>query len=193
LDFAVGNQTALLPEDFGGFEGEITVLSPQTTGWTPIQLKNEGSIRQQYSLTATQTGRPLMAALQPLKGTTQYSGQRQQLYLFPQADQNYQLQFQYYILPDMLNGQSPFVYGGAAHVETILESCLAIAEQRYDDAVSVHTMKFAERLMASIGMDRKNKPQNLGYNGDRSDNARWDRRIGLNFPRPATYMGQNFG
>lgn len=175
IDFPLGSKIALLPDDFGGFEGEITLSSNQSQVWWPIKLVGIGQINKEYSALPAATGRPLLACLEPLKGTSINKSQRFQLVLWPLADQDYTLQFQYYLLPDMLTGNAPYCYGGAAHAETILESCLAIAEQRLDDASSVHSMKFNERLVASISIDRKSKPQNLGRNMDRSDRRFWGR------------------
>lgn len=175
IDFPAGASTIALPDDFGGFEGEITLLSTTSQVSWPVSLVGEGAVRQQYSALPIANGRPLMAALQPLKGTTASAGQRFQLYIFPNADQDYSLQFAYYILADYLSGSQPYAYGGMAHAETILESCLAIAEQRLDDASSVHSAKFQERLMASISLDRRSKPQTLGYNRDNSDHRRYGR------------------
>jgi hypothetical protein len=169
LDLPANAMTVQLPDDFGGFEGQITITSQPTLVWYPIKLTNEGMIREQYAQTPLMSGRPLMAAVRPKKGTGATQGQRFELFVFPNPDIDYTLTFIYYILPDYLTGATPYAYGGATHIETILESCLAIAEQRLDDSSTVHSAKFQERLMASITMDRRNKPQQLGVNWDRSD------------------------
>lgn len=166
-----GDQTVQLPEDFGGVEGNLTISSDQATD--PIKLVNEGQIRQQYAACPSTTGKPQLASIRPLKGTSG-KGQKKELYVWPTADDDYTLDVTYYILPDVLQNSFPNPYGGAQHAETILESCLAIAEQRLDDAKGVHWEQFRERLLASISADRKMKPQTLGYNADRSDGyARW--------------------
>jgi hypothetical protein len=52
----------------------------------------------------------------------------------------------------------------------LLESCLAVAEGRFQDEMTVHRSNFQERLAASIAVDTRDmKPDVLGYNGDRSD------------------------
>ena len=183
----VANQTTLpLPDDYGGVEGRVTLSAPQGIQWWPLEFLGIGQVYQQQALFPTTTGRPWMCCTEPLKGTTGTQGQRSQLRVWPIPDMAYTLQLQYYVNPDYLTGANPYAYGGAQHVETILESCLAIAEQRLDDAMGVHTLKFKERLIASINMDRKSKPQTLGYNGDRSDLR--DRRWG---PRYDRIWGQN--
>jgi hypothetical protein len=172
---APGPQVLPLPDDFGGLEGDFTVLSNVSQVTWPIRVYNEGQVRQAFSVTPAASGRPLMIAMAPVKGTTAVKGQRFQLTVFPLADLDYTLQFTYYVLPDYLSGAFPFVYGGSAHTETVLESCKAMAEQNLDDAMSVHTMKFQERLAASIAIDRKYKEQIGGYMGDRSDGPRMRR------------------
>ncbi len=173
LTLQTGNSTLNLPDDFGGFEGELTVQLSSGVIWMPVKLYNPGEIDAKYSLFPTMTSKPCMAAIQWLKETTLVSGQRAQLYVWPKADQAYPLRFQYYILPNYLDAATaPYALGGASHIETVLESCLAIMEERLDDiprGQGIHGMAFASRLAASISMDRRNKAQDLGPNLDRSD------------------------
>jgi len=110
-----------------------------------------------------------MAALQPIKGTTGTQGQRWQLFVFPKSDAAYTLQFQYYLLPDYLSGAFPYAYGGAQHAETLLAACKAVAELELDDAEGPQAASWQRMLATSIELDRRNKPQNLGYNRDMSD------------------------
>jgi hypothetical protein len=191
---ATGNPSIIpLPQDYGGFEGPVSVSAGATVAqpWR-IESRNEAQIRQMYSMTPTQIGPPRFVAEQPLKGTGANQGQQFQLIVFPAADQDYTLQLSYYVLPDYLSGAFPYVYGGSAHTETVLESCKAMAEQLLDDAMSVHTMKFKERMAASIGEDRKHKAASLGYVGDRSDRRGWDRGDQHYWAPAATYNGNSF-
>ncbi len=192
-DLPTNAQTVNLPDDFGGFEGQLTMLTNTSTAqpWY-IQWKNEGSIRELYAVTPQMSGPPMFACQSPMKGTTGTAGQRWFLLIFPTADQDYTLQFQYWINPDYLTGALPFAYGGAQHSETILESCLAVAEVRLDDAMSVHTQKFRERLQASVSVDRRNKPQKIGYNRDRSDVPALTRQDVHWWAPAATYNGGGF-
>jgi len=169
LDLPVNTQKIPLPDDFGGFEGRVTLFSTTSLQWWPIELTSEGRIRAEYSIVPSATGRPLLAGLSFLKGTTGTQGQRCQLVIFPQSDADYTLQFSYYILPDYLTGAFPFAYGGAAHAETLLAACKATAELDLDDMQGPQEQKFQELLQRSIEWDQKSKPQSLGYNGDMSD------------------------
>ena len=169
IEIASGASTAQLPDDFGGFEGELTISTSGSSSWHTIPQTNEGVVRERHAANPTTTGRPMMAAQQPLKGTSGRQGQRYQLYVWPITDQAYTLRCPYYYHPNALSESLPYHLGGMGHSETILESCLAIAEQRLDDTGGIHTAKFMERLAASISLDRRMKPQNLGYNRDLSD------------------------
>jgi len=169
---ATGASTVLLPDDFGGIEGKLTIQTTSTTKqpWR-IDWRNEGQIREMYAVTPTRSGCPMYAVVRPLKGTEVNRSQKWELFIFPLADKDYTIQLTYYVNPNYLDGTTPYAYGGAQHSETILESCLAVMEERLDDASNVHASAFASRLLASISMDRRNKPAKMGYNGDRSDNA----------------------
>lgn len=187
-----GVQTLHLPDDFGGIEGAITLLTAKGQLWFPIQVVNEGQIRALYSSTPNVTGRPQCAALQPIKGTTATAGQRWQLFVYPNPDMPYTFQFQYYVYSDFLDGAFPFPMGGMMHAETILESCLAVAEQRQDDMAGIHTENFRTRLMASIAADRRTKAQTLGYNGDNSDRGYWLQDGWNHYQDRITYNGVQY-
>lgn len=167
LTLTSGAQTVPLPDDFGGIEGRLTVTVAGSSGHVPIPLM--GDVRPFYAATPDMVGRPQRACIDPQRGTDATRGQRFDLFVFPQADQDYTLQFAYYVNPNYLTGAFPYAYGGAQHAETLLESCLAVAEKILDDQATIHAMEFKERLAVSMHLDRRNKPQHLGYNGDRSD------------------------
>ncbi len=169
LYLASGASTIQLPDDFGGFEGRITITTTSSTFWFPVTIVNEGIVREQFAVNPDAVGSPKWASERWLKGTSTTGSQRAELYIFPVADQAYTLQVPYYILGDYLTGTRPYALGGAAHAETILESCLAIAEQRYRNGAGIHSAKFMERLAASIAQDRRLKPQSGGRNTDTSD------------------------
>lgn len=169
--------SVLLPDDFGQPEGECVVVRPGGTACIgSLRFGGIGTVIQRQAQFPDTTGQPQILCLEPLKGTATDAGQRSQLRVWPTADQAYTLRFQYYIHPNALSDNRPYTYGGMAHAELFIESCLAVAEQRLDDAMGIHTQKFMERLAASMSLDRRNKPQLTGYNGDRSDGLSLDRR-----------------
>lgn len=187
LALAQDARSVELPDDFGGFEGQITLESTLNT-W-PIEVLGVGVIHNRYAALPDASGRPELAALSPKRGTGKKSASRTELLIFPVADANYTLRFQYYILPDCLTGDRPYAYGGAAHAETLKASCLAAAEIYLDNEVGPMSANWMSRLAASISLDRRSKPQKIGYNADRSDRlgAYW--RGGRHWYNGVTYNG----
>jgi hypothetical protein len=175
VTLALGEQSVALPDDFGCLDSDVSLVSSDIT--CPIQVFGEGYVRAAYLGMPDRMGRPEMVAIAPLKGTNVNQSQRFALLAYPIANIEYTFKLAYSILPEYLSGSKPYAYGGAAHAETILASCLAIAEQRGDDSMTVNTVKFKERLAASIGFDRRLKPQQYGYNGDRSGRRPWTSRF----------------
>ena len=176
LTLASGARTVELPDDFGGLEGRITITSDSVTCPTAIDVYNEGRIHEAYAAFPDATGIPTMVALQHPKGVGPSRGQRSNIFVYPEADAEYTLGFAYYFVPDALSGRAPYAYGGPELSEVLLESCLAIAEERQDDQRGVHWMAFQEQLAAAVDADRRKKPQKFGYNGDRSDDMPTRRR-----------------
>ena len=164
-----GNNTVPLPDDYGGFEGQITITADTSVVWEPLRLVGIGMVDEITSRMPTTTGRPAMAAQEPIKGTQPTRGQRFQLKVWPLADQDYVLRFQYYLCPDYLTGALPYAYGGPEHAETLLEACLSVAEKLLDDTAGVHDREFAKLLEISKMLDARKKPQLAGYNRDWSD------------------------
>jgi hypothetical protein len=193
FDFALNSQTILLPDDFGGFEGPLTILTTIKTSqpWR-IEWRNEGEIRRMYSVTPQMSGPPMYATQNPIKGTTFNAGTRFELMLFPAADQDYQVQGTYYVNPDYLSGAFPYAYGGPQHSETLLEACLSKAEKLLDDQATTHSMEFQRKLAESQRMDARMRPQKVGRNLDRSDDfgERWNPHW---YAGAGTYNGQSFG
>lgn len=186
ITLAEGETAVKMPEDFGGAIGKITVTVDGQSSGVCLELGPVSDVYQRAADLPDATGWPEICCIEPLKGTNLYGGQRFQIRVWPTADQDYTLQLQYYLLPDALTDANPFAYGGTAHTETILEGCLAMAEQRLDDAKTLHTQNFQERLRASVAYDRKLKPRNLGYNGDSSDRPG---RFYIHRPVQATFQG----
>jgi hypothetical protein len=159
-----GQATVLLPSDFAGLEGAVGVEDG-----VALRQASEAMIRQMHSANTSATGAPIAFALTIDKSTTPMSVQRQRFYVYPTPDDAYTLTFTYYCLPDELSDAKPIPLGGPELSEVILQSCLAVAEERRDGVRGVQYMAFMEQLAAAISHDRNRQPANLGYNRDRSD------------------------
>ena len=163
LTIADGEQYALLPADFGGFEGPLYVTSPSSSG---REVPLIGSVMKLYADAPTATGLPQYAEEEPLRHTTKEAGQRKRLHVFPELDQDVTLKFRYYFHPNALTAANPYVYGGPQHAGTVVAACLAAVEMDVDGEKGRRWDHFMERLVTSISIDRRNRPQTLGYNAD---------------------------
>lgn len=166
LTLESGAATLLLPDDFGGLTGEIT-LSADGSSWRQLRPYPVGTVYgRQQSLPDT-TGCPTVCCVEPVKGTSALKSSRQQLRFWPTADQAYTLKVSYSVLPDALDGTRAYAYGGAQHAELLRAACRKAAEETFDDSRAVWAAIFREQLAAAVAQDRRQKPQRFGYNGDR--------------------------
>lgn len=165
-----GFRTLELPDDFGGLEGGIHVSDSNSSSFLEVKLVNPGSVEQMYSEAPDSTGRPEMVSLRQLKGTTGTRADRQEIFVWPEADAAYTLKFQYYLQAGALEDDSPYAYGGTKHSETIMAACLSVLEEKYNGVVNgPHAMAFARGLQVSVHKNQNERPRDLGYNGDSSD------------------------
>src|SRR5687767_5317620 len=120
-----------LPRDCGGHvEGEIVASTSGNTVGVSLSHTNIERILKARTV-SDRTGFPELVAVVPLKGTQ--GGQRFRLEVYPEVDADYTLTFAYEVVPDAISGARPYHYGGAAHTETFLASCIAAAELFRDD------------------------------------------------------------
>ena len=150
-----------LPDDFGNLIGNIIYSN---TGVKIISASDLLNLREGLE----STGIPCYGAIRP-KTTTGTTGQRSEIMWYPTPDATYTLTYRYRKITNKLSVTNLYPYGGQVHSETLLESCLAVAEQRQNDEMGVHWQAFLTALAASIQHDRDTGAQNLGYNVDRSD------------------------
>ena len=173
LVLTAGTADYTLSPNFGGLIGTMT-YSADDNRWFPIEITGEHRVRtlrqRDYSSISSD---PKIAAVRPISSSGS-NGQRFQLMLYPSPDKAYTLSYRYHALPQNLTAANPYPLGGQAHAETILESCLAVAEARMDDNAGIHAAAYQQRLAASIAYDTlMNTPEHMGYNGDSSDGSNW--------------------
>jgi hypothetical protein len=157
-----------LPDDFGGLEGDMTY--PEAENKPNIRIVGEGKIRSLRVATSSRTY-PLYAAVRPKKHSTTTTGQRFEIMFYPITAVTYTLSYKMLVLPEaLLDTTITHPYGGAMHSETILASCLAIAESQEDEQRGVKWQEFMDRLASSIQIDKRMiSAEHLGYNRDESD------------------------
>ena len=111
---------------------------------------------------SSQTGRPRFAAVESVNEFGE-RGQRKSLILFPTPDREYSLAFKGDADTGKIDAeQHTMPLGGAMFAELIMESCLAVAEQKANDEIGLHTQNFNSLLVSTIQRDRKSGAQNFG-------------------------------
>ena len=183
-----------LPDDFAGMKGKLT-YQPTIGNWFEVRLVGIGLVMRTLQACMGNQTYPSLCALTP-KMTDGTQSSRWQLNFAPIPDQAYLLNYRCDVIPSLLSAANPYPYGGAVHGDTIMQACLAEAEQFINDERGNHVAQFKERLTASIALDQQDfKPEFIGKNYDRSD---WDCQYGQWGPypfigsNPPTYNGQAF-
>lgn len=185
IPYVITDGIQALPTTFGGIEGDITLASG--SGYMPVRQVGDDQIREMFLNTAIQTGVPAYFCVRPWRdpgidriGNKGNIGMytRYELVFFPRPDATYSMSFRYlFVFPGLADwiatGEATTDLhppGMAYHHETMLASCLAVAEQYADSPNGEHRDYFAKRIQASALLDRKMAGSSyLGRNIDRSD------------------------
>lgn len=153
-----GTATYTLPDDFAGFLDErLSFTSTKTWSLKLTSMDDVQEHIQDYG-TSMPTGitQPLLAAVESVSSTLGTTGQRWQIVMWPTPASTLTITGQYRLNPAALATDTHYPLGGEAHSQTLLESCLAAAEEFQNDQVStVHRERFAELLAASIALDTR--------------------------------------
>ena len=149
-----------LPDDFGRIIGDINFESDVYSMSIPIVSEYHIQMKLQQS---TDESRPQLAATR-FKTIVATSGQRQEIVWWPIPSEAWELTYRYEAFTGKLEtGNYPL--GGMKYSEVIVESCMAVAEQRADDDKSLHWDAFVRLLKSAIAQDRKNGARYYGPMG----------------------------
>jgi hypothetical protein len=138
-----------LPADFGGnarsfsFEADSDLAPP-----VEVSEQNLRTLRSSNP----QSGKPSYYAVRP-KASAGAATQRWEVLVYPTPATAYTLTYRYDIVPPMLTEAAPYPLGGAMHSKTILESCLAAAEEWSNDASGLHRGLFTQHMANSAKID----------------------------------------
>lgn len=182
------NGTYALPATFAGIEGTIAYDSffgtdPQRSDMT-IEVTDITRLRDKFQYLDDRDDKPLAAAVFTT-GATGTAGTSHRIQIYPIPDAAYRLRYVQINEPTSIaSGQTPL--GGELHGETILASCLAIAEQKiFPNSPHRYRENYINRLRASVELDRQAyNTENLGYNGDPSDHKFTDANFKRILRRP---------
>jgi hypothetical protein len=141
-----------LPDDFSGALEGFTLNSN-----VRVTLVKESELRAIKAKENASTGVPKFAAIRP-KPIEGSSSQGWEVLLYPTPDQAYTLSYSYQVNPPALSETNPIPFGGTGHSETMLEACLAVAEERIlKQPQGPHRAAFMERLAGSVELDRSTR------------------------------------
>lgn len=176
-----------LPDDFSGSAGDLHFDSTDNTH-EPLKIVGEGKILALRSTNTSISGFPTHGAVRP-KNTQGEKPQGWELMLWPTPDATYTLRGSYRAVPPMLSEDRPHPYGGTPHAGTVMNACLARAEEIATPNQGTFREAFVKSLSASIEHDRSGtRPEHFGYCGNgpmRYRRPRWS-------TVRATYAGSDY-
>jgi len=167
LSTVADTATVALPDDLGRIVSDLHYAA--SVHAVPVAICSEGRYQDLLQQDAS-TGRPRFATVRHKvsDGTT---GQRQEVAFWPTPDAVYTLSYRYEAFAGKLTATKQYPLGGMRHAELILESCLAIAEQRANDEKGLHGERFMALLAAGIAQDRRGGARIYGQMGGRGDSV----------------------
>lgn len=164
FDTVSGTYLYDLPSTFGAMVGDLFYDEDEDESRI-INHTNAAEIDKSRAI-HDYSGRPYLFALRP-KSVAMASAQTTELMLYPTPDAAYGIRYYYDAKVGTLNETNPYMLGGQAHFETILQSCRDVAATRYrDDPLGKEHTLYLERLRASVEADRRLSPKTLGFNCD---------------------------
>lgn len=176
------NGTYALPASFAGIDGPITYDTHFGTDPNihdlDIPLMSDKSIRSMFQHLEDRDDKPRAASIFQT-GATGTAGTSYRIRFYPVPDEVYRLVYDQINEPSVISG-SQVPLGGDLHSETILASCLHIAEQYFiPNSPHGYKQNYMDRLRASVELDRNaNRSENLGYSGDPAQERFIDARVG---------------
>lgn len=157
---ASGVQTSDLPTDYGGvlfgavLRGTGLLETFQHQRLEVISQERFEALTGNVDITSGPTVK-YVAALRPVQtGTTEAL---YKLAAYPTPSDGAIITFRYMREPLMLDATQTIPWGGDRHSETIMQSCLAVAELFQDDEHGVHWERFLHRLRFSIAIDERER------------------------------------
>lgn len=178
LTLVTGKNAYDLPADFSGMLGEFTYSNGVTA--QRITVVDETRLRRLYA-SDPRAGNPQYCAIRPKRSdgsvsqqyevifyptpvdfvaVSTYSGDGfleleddDELQLESESHQSLVLEYRYSVTPSPLTVDRPWPLCGKQYAETLLQSCLAVAEERELKIQGAATAKWLERLAASIRLD----------------------------------------
>ncbi len=176
-----------LPDDFGRLVGPFHFPAEE---YRKPAIEVSVSKILQLRTYSFQTGGPYYVATR-FKSSDGSGGQRQEALFFPEPDDDWTMIYEYEAYNSALSDSFPYPLGGMKLSELYIESCLAVAESRTGDELSVHTQTFQALLVDAVARDRKHGAKYFGQMGHRDTEADVFRRGYTGSVYPIEYKGED--
>lgn len=123
------------------------------------------------------------------KASDRDTGQRSEALFWPEPNVDKTLSYSYEAYSGALSDAAPYPLGGMYLAELYIESCLAVAEQRLNNEVGLHTQAYQALLVDAIARDRKKGAKLFGQMGHREPTQKRIRHGDTGGTYPLTYGG----
>lgn len=187
--YSLARSTYDLPDDYGRISGDFS-YAPQEylSGVRQVAVSEILAMRS----ASAQVGDPQFFATRFKSATPAAVGSRQEVLFFPEPDVAQTLYYEYEAYSGKLTDALPYPLGGMQMAEVYVESCLALAESRIEDAHGVHVAEFSALMLDAIARDKKKGAKIFGQMGHKSDNGETPefRRGMVGGTYPITYGGE---
>lgn len=150
-----GTNLYSLGDDFSGWV-DTELAFTTSKDWSLKLVEMWRVLEKVQAGTSMPTGitQPLLAAVEP-DTFTATTGQRWKMLVWPTPTGSLTVTGRYRSEPDFFSDDAHYPLGGALHAETLLESCLAAAEELNDTTATIHRDRFQQLLEASIAADQE--------------------------------------
>lgn len=131
---------------------------------------------------------PAYAAIRS-QSSDRTTGQRQEILFWPRPSTSSTFYYAFEAYSGPLSDTYPYPLGGMFLSELFMESCLAVAEQRINNEVGLHTQAYQALLIDAVARDRKRGAKFYGRMGQPKQVYREFRRGDTGGTYPLTYNG----
>lgn len=154
LTTVANQETYPLPDDFGAMMGSKITFATIMYVDGPL-IVSDYQYRAFKGASTSDTGLPVYATVRVRAATGDVpTPVRHDLLMWPRATSAVGMTYQYAAIQDAVTLALEHPAGAAMHGETILASCLAIAEEYVVSPTTQYRQLFRERLASSISLDR---------------------------------------
>lgn len=131
------------------------------TGWNEVKVIPYTAIQAKLEANDNPTGYADCVGIMPAIDQGKWRQQVWYAVPYPLPDTQHVLTFKARTTTIPESSDNPYILGAVQHADTIIQSCLAAAELRHTNAKGVQNAEYAERLMASISLDRQLNAQDI--------------------------------